>query len=132
MTSTNVPGGSRPGSALVAVAGLVGAQAVALLVAAVSYVVELARGEAADTAVATAIAALSLLTGLGLALAARGLLARRRWSRAPALVVNLLAVPVVWPFFTEGRPVVGALLIGWAVAVVVLLFAPPVREQLDT
>lgn len=113
-------------------AGLVGAQAVALLVAAVSYVVELARGEAADTAVATAIAALSLLTGLGLALAARGLLARRRWSRAPALVVNLLAVPVVWPFFTEGRPVVGALLIGWAVAVVVLLFAPPVREQLDT
>ncbi len=75
---------------------------------------------------------MSLVTGLGLGLTARGLLARRRWDRAPALVANLLALPVVWPFLTEGRPLLGVVLVSWAVAVVVLLFAPGVRQSLDT
>ena len=118
--------------ALVAAAGLVAAQAVALLVVAASYAVELVRGDAEDTAVATSIAVLSLVAALGLGLTARGLVARRRWSRAPALVANLLALPVVWPFFTEGRPLVGVVLIGWAIAVVALLFAPGARDGLDT
>ena len=132
VTSTNVPDGTRPAPALVAAAGLVAAQAVALLVVAASYALELARGDAEDTAVATSITVMSLVTGLGLGLTARGLLARRRWSRAPALVANLLALPVVWPLLTEGRPVLGIVLIGWAIAVVVLLFAPGARDGLDT
>jgi hypothetical protein len=131
VTSTNATDGPRPARAIVAVAALVAAQAVALLVVAAFYALELVRGDAADPTVAIAIAVLCLVAGAGLGFTARGLLARRRWSRAPALVANLLALPVVWPFFTEGRPVVGAALVAWAVAVVVLLFAAGARDALD-
>lgn len=52
------------------------------------------------------------LTVLGLAalplLAARGLLALRRWGRGPVLIVQILALPVAWTMAQNGGGMTGA------------------------
>ena len=68
-------------------------------------------------------AAITVLTGAGLLAVARGLAGVRPWSRSPAVVVQLLALPVG---YTLAR--VGA----WAAAVPVLLLAGAVLWQLAT
>ncbi len=61
------------------------------------------------------------LTVLGLALmplaAAYGLLRARRWSRGPALIIQLVALPVAWALITGGGWLVAA---GAALAVAVV------------
>ena len=127
MTSTDPSATGRPHRALWAAVALVLLQALALGVLAV---VGLARGDARDPAVAGWVAGLAFLTAAGLLLAARGLYRRSRWARAPILVVNLLVLPVAWSLVSDGRPVLAALLAGWAVAVIALLVRPMVREEL--
>jgi hypothetical protein len=76
------------------------------------------------------------LTLLGLAAlplaAARGLLLRRRWARGPALIVQLMAVPVAWTLVSTGGVVsaTGVVLAAVALAVLVLLVNPTATEAL--
>ncbi|MFJ9337860.1 hypothetical protein ACIRP0_01055 [Streptomyces sp. NPDC101733] len=72
-----------------------------------------------------ALAALPLL-------AARGLRLGRRWSRGPALITQLMALPVAWTLWTAGGAMaVGAVALGLtAVAVVALLVNPTATEAL--
>ncbi|MFD9406639.1 hypothetical protein ACFWBN_06380 [Streptomyces sp. NPDC059989] len=72
-----------------------------------------------------ALAALPLI-------AARGLRLGRRWSRGPALITQLMALPVAWTLYTTGGAMIAAAvaLAVTAVAVVALLVNPTATEAL--
>jgi hypothetical protein len=122
------PDASRP---LSAVAGLVGLQGLGLVGIGVFLVVETALASPSDVVAALVSALLALLAGAGVLLVARGLLRRGRWARSPALVLNLIGVPVAVGLLQGGRWYVGLPLLLWSVAVVVLLFSAPVNAALE-
>ncbi|MGP3999888.1 hypothetical protein [Streptomyces sp. 8N706] len=64
--------------------------------------------------------------------AARGLLLRRRWSRGPALITQIMAVPVAWTLVSTGGALMaaGVALGAAALAVLVLLVNPTATEAL--
>ncbi|MGW0395988.1 hypothetical protein ACWDYJ_35040 [Streptomyces sp. NPDC003042] len=64
--------------------------------------------------------------------AARGLRRGRRWSRGPALITQLMAMPVAWTLWTTGGAMIAAAvaLALAAVAVVALLVNPTATEAL--
>ncbi|MFJ5633157.1 hypothetical protein ACIQF5_10940 [Streptomyces goshikiensis] len=71
-----------------------------------------------------ALAALPLI-------AARGLRLGRRWSRGPALITQLMALPVAWTLWTTGGAMAAAVGLALAaVAVVALLVNPTATEAL--
>ena len=74
---------------------------------------------------------LAAVSAVGLWLVARGLFRGRRWARSPALVTNLLVLPVAVGLVQGGRWYVGGPLLCWALAVLVLLFAPATSAALD-
>ncbi len=118
-------------STLVSCAALVAFEALGLLAAAVFYVVELAVATADDAVRALVSAGLALVSAAGLGLVARGLAAGRRWARAPALVTNLLVVPVAAGLLQGGRWYAGLPLLALALTVLVLLFLPSTDRDLD-
>jgi O-antigen/teichoic acid export membrane protein len=121
----------HPGSILRTCAALVGLQALGLVAVAVFYLVELVVADTDDAVRALVTVGLALAAGVGLGLVARGLLQRRRWARSPALVTNLLVLPVAIGLLQGGRWYVGAPLLVWALAVLGLLFAPATAAALD-
>ncbi|MFD3697454.1 hypothetical protein ACFWUZ_15080 [Streptomyces sp. NPDC058646] len=65
--------------------------------------------------------------------AARGLRLGRRWSRGPALITQLMALPVAWTLFNSGGALMTAAAVALAlaaVAVVALLVNPTSTEAL--
>ncbi|MFF3211850.1 hypothetical protein ACFYYB_14455 [Streptomyces sp. NPDC002886] len=64
--------------------------------------------------------------------AARGLLLRRRWSRGPALITQLMSLPVAWMLWTAGGSmrIAAAALALAAVAVTALLVNQKATEAL--
>ena len=114
-----------------ACAALVALQALGLAGIAVFFVVELVVADADDRVRALVTALLALAAAVGLGLVARGLGRRRRWARAPALVTDLLVLPVAWGLFQGGRWYVALPLALWALSVLVLLFAPPTDAALQ-
>ncbi|WP_405790540.1 hypothetical protein [Streptomyces sp. NBC_00029] len=64
--------------------------------------------------------------------AARGLRLGRRWSRGPALITQLMALPVAWTLYSAGGAMIAAAvaLAVAAVAVVALLVNPTATEAL--
>jgi len=79
-------------------------------------------GHPDDRLAAELMAGMALLTGVGLAAAARGLFFGRRWARAPILVWELIMVPVGISL-TRAIPAAGALLLASAAVVLIALFA---------
>jgi hypothetical protein len=118
-------------SSLRACALLVGLQALGLLAAAVFFVVEVFVATPDDRTRALVAALLTLAASVGLALVARGLEGGRRWARAPALVTNLLVLPVAVDLVRGGRWYVGGPLLLLALAVLALLFAPSTDARLE-
>jgi hypothetical protein len=121
---------ARP-TPLVVLAALVAAQGIGLAGLAVFFLVELVVSTPLSVPRAVMAALLTLLAGLGLLAVARGLHRRRRWARAPALVTQLIVLPVGVGLVQGGRWYVGVPLIGWALGVLVLLFAPAVSDALE-
>jgi hypothetical protein len=113
-----------------AVAALVGLQALGLVGVAVFYGVDLvvSTPDSAVTAVVSGV--LALAVGVGLLLVAGGLARRQRWARSPALVAQLLLLPVGWDVAHGERVLLGVALLVWAAVVVVLLFSRPVSGRL--
>ena len=120
-----------PGSSLRWCAALVGLQGAGLAVVAGFYLVEMITATPDDVVRALVTVALAALAAAGLALVARGLLHRRRWARAPALVTNLILLPVAVGLLQGGRWYAGAPLLVWALAVLGLLFAPSTAVALE-
>jgi hypothetical protein len=121
----------RPGGrALATVALLVAMQGALLVAVALFYLVALVIARPDNVAAAVGILVLAALGGIGLVLVARGLYVGRRWGRAPALVTQMIFIPVALGSFPQGW-YVGAPLLVWAIAVTVLLFVPSVSEALE-
>jgi hypothetical protein len=115
---------------LVVVAALVGAEAALLAGSGAVELVGAVAGEPADALDAAVLGGLALLAASALALVARGLFRRRRWGRAPALLTQLLALPVAWGA-VESRPLLGVPLLLAALATGVLLLSPTVGAALQ-
>lgn len=126
-----MPRPAVPANALQTTAVLVALQGVLLVGIGVFYVVELLVATADDVTRALVSAALAALAGAGLLLVARGLRDARRWARSPALVTNLILVPVAIGLLQGGRWYAGVPLLAAAAAVVVLLFSSSVNATLE-
>jgi hypothetical protein len=115
-----------------AAAGVVCAEALALVVAAGVLVGKTVAGRPDSVARALLGAGLALLGAAALVLAARGLLRLRPAARTPVVVLQLLALPVSYSLaFQAGRVGYGGPILLAAVAVLYLLFTPPARSALD-
>ena len=121
---------ARPTSLLLA-ALLVGVEVVVLLALAVWVGVDLAVATPDDRTRAVMTLVIAGAGGAGLLPVARGLARARRWSRAPALVANLLALPVGYDLLRAGRWYVGVPLLLVALAVVVTLLVPATTAALE-
>ena len=133
MTKQGQPGtepGARP-TTLLASAALVALEALGLVLAAAVVALELLVSSAADPLGAAVLAGLALVAGIGLALVARGLARRGRWSRAPAMVTNLILLPVGYGLVQSGRWYAGLPIMALGLAVLVLLFHPATNAALD-
>ncbi|GAA2927248.1 hypothetical protein GCM10020221_24020 [Streptomyces thioluteus] len=125
------PAGERP-ARLTAAAVLTGLEGAALAAGGVYMLVMGLLGKPDSPQQAE----LGGLTVLALALlpllAARGLWQRRRWSRGPALITQLMAFPVAWTLFSTGGGMVaaGVLLALAALATLALLVNPTATEAL--
>lgn len=64
--------------------------------------------------------------------AARGLWLRRRWSRGPAMITQIIALPVAWTLINSGGGLIaGGVVVGlMAIAALVLLVNPTATEAL--
>lgn len=113
-------------------AGVILAQALALLAAALVLVVKTVAGSPDSVARALLGAAMALLGTLVLLVCARGLLATRPAARTPVVVLELLALPVGYSLgFQAGLMGYGVPILFSALAVLYLLFTPPARKALD-
>ena len=68
----------------------------------------------------------AFLAGLGYALARL-----HRWARGPALVLQLLLLPIAWSVLTNGIAILGVVMIVIGLAGVATLLAPATRAALD-
>jgi hypothetical protein len=121
----------RPGRLTLA-AALAGLEGAALVVAGVYLLVMTVAGHPEDTQQAvTAGITLLVLAALPL-LAARGLLMRRRWSRGPAVITQILALPVAWNLLQADSLLIpgGIVLAAVAVTALVLLVNPATTAAL--
>ncbi|MEV8567210.1 hypothetical protein AB0436_16825 [Streptomyces sp. NPDC051322] len=84
------------------------------------------RGQAAITGVTLIVLALIPLV------AARGLLGRRSWSRGPAIITQIIALPVAWTLLSAAGLLIpaGAVLAVVAVTALVLLVNPTTAKAL--
>ncbi|MER5494666.1 hypothetical protein ACWD6I_29085 [Streptomyces sp. NPDC002454] len=124
------PAGPRPGR-LTAAAALTGLEGVALVVGGVYVLVRGLTG--AGSAGQAAMAGLTLVALAALPLiAARGLLALRSWSRGPALMTQLVALPVAWTLLqADSMLIPGGIALGVAaVTTLVLLVNVEATEAL--
>jgi hypothetical protein len=107
-------------------------QALALLAAAAIVLFKAATETSHDVAGAVLLAAIAVGGAAALGYCARGLFRLRPAARTPAVVIQLLALPVSYSLaFQAGRVDYGAPILLSALAVIYLLFTPPVRAVLD-
>lgn len=127
--ATPQPGPPRP---LVAACVIVGLQVLALLAAAVLVIIKAATQNSSNLAGALLLAAIALAGALTLVACAASLLRLRPAARTPVVVLELLALPVAYSLaFQAHRVGYGAPILIGALAVLYLLFTPPVRGVLD-
>lgn len=94
--------------------------------------VDALRGGAENVPAAELMAAFGVVAGVCLVLVGRGLLLRRRWGRAPALVTQIICVPIAVAVVQAGQYVVGVALCALAVGAACCLMSRPSSEALDT
>jgi hypothetical protein len=124
--STNSAPVPPRGTASRVAAGVVGLQALALVVFAVFYLVELFSGGGGDTARVLSSVVLLAVFAAGLIVLARGLLAGHPSVRTPTVVWELLLLPVGITLVQSGQAVIGVLVL---VASVVCLLAVALRRR---
>ena len=118
--------------ALRAAVRIVWLESVALVAAAVLLLVKAATGHPDSVGRAVFGAALALFGAAVLAVGARGLAAARPAARTPVVMLQLLALPVGFSLGLQaGRIGYGGPILLAALAVLYLLFTPPVRAALD-
>jgi hypothetical protein len=109
-------GAPSPRSARRVAAANCALQALVLVALAVLYVVELGRGETADTIRVVMSIVLILLFAAALVALARSWLAGVDWPRTPTIVWNVLLLPVAWGLHGGGQDVIAVLVALSAIA----------------
>lgn len=87
-------------------------------------------GEPLDPVSAIGVTVLAVLGGTGMILVARGLLHAQRWSRSPAVLTQLFALPVSVSLIQSGQYGIGVPLAVLAVAALVLVLCKPSTDLL--
>jgi hypothetical protein len=121
-TSTGRPAGPRP-RRLTYAAALAALEGLALVAGGVWMLVLGFTGDPDDRGQAVTGGITLIVLALLPLLAARGLLARRSWSRGPAVITQIMALPVAYSLLTSDGPgiPVGIVLAVVAVTSLVLL-----------
>ncbi|WP_432168208.1 hypothetical protein [Streptomyces sp. bgisy031] len=123
--AANPDGGPRPGR-LTAAAALAALEGAALLVGGVSMLVMGLAGHPDDPEQAATGGVTLVVLALLPLIAARGLLKRRRWSRGPAIITQIMALPVAYTLLQADSVMIpgGIALAVVAVTALVLLVNP--------
>ncbi|MFE4594774.1 hypothetical protein [Streptomyces laurentii] len=123
--------GPRPWR-LTAAAAVAGLEALALLAGGLYLLVTTLTGDPGDPTSALMGAVTLIALGLIPFAAARGLLLRRSWSRGPAVITQILALPVAWQLLQADSLMIpaGIVLAVIAVTGLVLLASPTTTEAL--
>ncbi|MFK4068628.1 hypothetical protein [Streptomyces sp. NPDC029674] len=123
--------GPRP-ARVTAAAALVALEGVALLAGGVYMLVMSLAGSSDDPKSAGTGGITLIVLALLPLLAARGLLKLRRWSRGPAIITQILALPVSWQMLQADSVAIpaGIVLALTAVASLVFLVNPATTEAL--
>ena len=121
-----------PPRPLVVACGIIALQVLALLAAAAVVLVKASTQKSQSLAGAVLLAGIALAGAAALTYCARALLRLRPSARTPVLVIEALALPVAYSLaFQAGRVGYGGPILIGALAVLYLLFTPPVRAVLD-
>ncbi|HEY9374749.1 hypothetical protein [Streptomyces sp.] len=125
------PAEPRP-ARLTAAAAVVGLEALALFAGGVYMVVTALTGDPDGLTQAVTGGATLIALGLIPLAAARGLLLRRSWSRGPAIITQIMALPVAWTLLqaTSAMIPAGIALAAAAVTGLVLLVNPATTAAL--
>lgn len=135
MSSTDQNPGPRPATRpvrLTAAAVVAGVEALGLVIGGVYMLVHALTGTSGDLTGAVTGAVTLVALGLIPLAAARGLWLCRSWSRGPAVITQILALPVAWQMVQANSVMIpaGAVLGVLAVAGLVLLVNPATTEAL--
>ncbi|MEU5088227.1 hypothetical protein [Streptomyces sp. NPDC021356] len=130
-TDTTDASGPRPGR-LTAAAALCGLEGLALLAGGVWMLVLGLTGDGSDRQQAVTGGITVLVLALLPLLAARGLLLRRSWSRGPAVITQIMALPVAYSLLQADSVAIpaGIVLAVVAVGSLVLLVNPATTRAL--
>ncbi|MEI5101607.1 hypothetical protein RB200_27720 [Streptomyces sp. PmtG] len=123
--------GARPGR-LTAAAALAALEGLALVVGGAYMLVMGLAGDPDNPRQATTGGVTLIVLALLPLLAARGLLRLRRWARGPAIITQIMALPVAWQMLQADSAMIpgGIALAAVAVATLVLLVNPASTEAL--
>lgn len=91
--------------------------------------VETVAGEPADVVSSLLVAVFGILVGAGVIWVGWNVFQGIRWSRGPAVVTQIFAVPLGWTLTPE-QPALGVPLITAAVIAIACLLAPPSTKAL--
>ncbi|MDI9883594.1 hypothetical protein QMZ92_04060 [Streptomyces sp. HNM0645] len=129
-TSPGAPA-KRPGR-LTAAAALCGLEALALFAGGLYMLVSGLTGAPESTSQAETGGVTLIALGAIPLLAARGLLLRRSWSRGPAIITQIMALPVAWTLLRSSGALIpaGIVLAVVAVTSLALLLNPRTTEAL--
>ncbi|MFH9724110.1 hypothetical protein ACH4M4_14270 [Streptomyces sp. NPDC017254] len=117
---------------LAAAAAVAGIEALGLVAGGVYMLVSSLTGTSGDLTGAVTGAVTLVALGMIPLAAARGLWLRRSWSRGPAVITQILALPVAWQLLQANSVMIpaGVVLGALAVAGLVLLVNPATTEAL--
>ncbi|MFF9911738.1 hypothetical protein [Streptomyces sp. NPDC013457] len=117
---------------LTAAAAVAGIEALALMAGGVYVLVTAFTGDPDGLTQALMGGVTLIALGLIPGAAARGLLLRRSWSRGPAIITQILALPVAWQLLQANSAMIpaGIALAALAVGGLVLLVNPATTEAL--
>ncbi|MFE2445713.1 hypothetical protein ACWDHW_03405 [Streptomyces melanosporofaciens] len=130
-TADAAPTGPRP-TRLTVAAALAAAEGVVLLGFGVYVLIMGLAGDPESPQQAEMLGVTVVALALLPLLAARGLWLRRRWSRGPAMITQLMALPVAWTLMQNGGALIAAGVVTAiaALAVLALLINPTATEAL--
>ncbi|OII62049.1 hypothetical protein BJP40_29645 [Streptomyces sp. CC53] len=116
---------SRP-TAVTAAAAVAGLEALAFIAGGLYVLVSTLTGRPDGVAQSVAGGLTLIVLGLIPLLAARGLLLLRRWSRGPAIIMQIMALPVAWTLIqATGAAVPAGVVLGAAALVALALLLNP-------
>ena len=120
--------GTRKPALLYVLSALILLEGAGVAVAAIYLVVEIFAVKTASVATAIALAVVVAIAAVALVLLARGVLNARPWIRGATVCIAVLQLLVAYSIVITKEPALGWVIAVPAVALLVLVFSPPVTR----